>query len=909
MTKLKKWLIILTVLFHILIAGYLLVTFRFLDFFVDLWWFDSLGYKGFFIQRLLYRYAVFAGVAVVFFFIFLINFKLAPRLFSNKAEEKNDKQPGRLVRLIKTGSGKLYIPAALILALVIAIPFYEEWEKALLFFFGQNTGVSDPLFGKDIGYYLFSYPIYTLIQSKIFTAFLLVFLVTAILYFFESRFTGARNKKLSGGAKTHTVVLFAITSALLIWGLILDRHTLLYTNSNEPLFFGPGYTEMWVTLPSIWMTSIFMGLASFAIIIYMTRKKGLKTTIILIAAAATSLWSMHSSYLSELTDKYYVKPNEMIKEKPYMAANINATLNAYGIDQVKTLPYSASARGYNLTSTAVMDTLRNIPVWDRTLLDDVYKQLQGIHPYYEFPSVDVDRYTVSGRYQQVYLGAREMDTTNLPDYVGSWPNRHLQYTHGYGLVMTPASQNGDEVMTWFIRDMPVSSNFAFEVEQPGIYYGLGHYEYAIAPNDSGEVDHLDNENSVMSDYTGSGGIPISSYLRKLLLWTHLKERNIFFTTKTNELSRLLLRRNIIDRIKTITPFFLLDSDPYLVVTQKGLFWIQDAFTVSNYYPNVRSHNDQYNYIRNPVKIIIDAYNGSVDYYVTSPDEPIVKAYAKIYPGLLKPIDEMPQELKAHLRYPKDLFKVQLAMYGEYHQTDPEAFYRRADSWEVPKLLQGEESFPSKPYYLTLNILNEETEEFLLLSPMSPSGRSNLRALAIAGCDGDNYGKLFMYSFPKGKQVYGPLQINTLIDQDTDIAQQLTLWDQAGSEVIRGRMIILPVGNFMLYIQPVYLSSATSLKIPELKRLIVSQGDIAVMDVSLENALKKLENRLNSRLETQKKRFPLNNVEDDKAKEAAQENNQEDNQENNQENIKAGSEEIKDENPDDPEPEESSPKII
>jgi uncharacterized protein len=902
MTKLKKWLIILIVLFHILIAGYLAVTFRFLDFFVDLWWFDSLGYKGFFLQRLLYRYAVFTGVAVFFFFIFLINFKLAPRLFSNKREEKNEKQSGRLMRLIKAGSGKLYIPLSLILALVIAVPFYEEWEKALLFFFGQNTGVSDPLFGNDIGYYLFSYPIYTLIQSKILTAFLLVFLITSLLYFFESRFTGAKNNKLSAGATIHTVVLFAITSALLIWGFILDRHTLLYTKSNEPLFFGPGYTEMWVTLPSIWMASIFMGLASLAIIIYMTRKKGLKTAIIFIAAAAASIWSIHSSYLSELTDKYYVKPNEMIKEKPYMEANINATLNAYGIDQVETLQYSASAQGYNLTGTDVMETLRNIPVWDRNLLDDVYKQLQGIHPYYEFPSVDVDRYKVSGRYQQVYLGARELDTTNLPDYAGSWPNRHLQYTHGYGVVMTPASQDGDEVMTWFIRDMPVSSNFGFELEQPGIYYGLGHYEYAIAPNDSGEVDHLDNENSVMSDYAGKGGIPISSYLKKLLLWTHFKERNIFFTTKTNELSKLLLRRNIIDRIKTITPFFLLDSDPYLVVTKKGLFWIQDAFTVSDCYPNVRSHDDEYNYIRNPVKIIIDAYNGSVDYYVTTPDEPIVRAYTRIYPGLLKPISEMPKALRAHLRYPKDLFKVQLAMYGEYHQTDPETFYRRADSWEIPKLLQGDQMFSSKPYYLTLNILNKQTEEFLLLCPLSPSGRSNLRALAVAGCDGDNYGKLFMYSFPKGKQVYGPSQINTLIDQDTDIAQQLTLWDQAGSEVIRGRMIILPVGNFMLYIQPVYLSSATSLKILELKRLIVSQGEIAVMDASLEKALERLEGRLNSRLDTQEKRFPLNNVKDDKAEEEARENEEADKNED--------SKEVTDENHSDPDTqEESSPKIM
>jgi len=883
MKNLKKWLVIFIVIFHILLFGYLALTFRFLDFFVDFWWFDSLGYKGFFIQRLLYRYAVFSGVAILFFFIFIINFKLASRLFSNKTEEKNEKQPGRLMKLVKTGSGKLYIPVSLILALLIAIPFYEEWEKALLFFFGQKTGVSDPLFGKDIGYYLFSYPIYTLVQNELFTAFLLLFLIIALLYFFESRLTASNGRKMTGGAKTHTAILFAVTTALLMWGYILKRYALLYTTSHEPLFFGPGISEMWITLPFIWMASVFLAATSFALIIYTTRKKGLKTVIFTIAGFLTAIWGIHSKYIPELADKYYIKPNEMTREKPYMKANINATLNAYDIDEVKTFQYPASSHGYNLTGSDVMDRLRNIPVWDRNLLDDVYKQLQGIHPYYEFPSVDVDRYTVSGRYQQVYLGARELDTSNLPDFAGSWPNRHLQYTHGYGVVMTPAAQDGDESMTWFIHDMPVNSHFGFEVKQPGIYFGLGQYEYAIVPNDNGEIDHLDNEKNVMSDYKGNGGIQVSSYFRKFLLSVYFKERNIFFTSKTNDASRILFKRNIIDRIKTVTPFFLLDRDPYLVVTSKGLFWIQDAYTVSGHYPNVRHYNEQYNYIRNSVKIIVDAYNGNIDYYVTSPDEPIVKAYGKIYPDLLKPIGEMPLELKTHLRYPKDLFEVQLNMYGEYHQTDPETFYRRADSWDVPKLVQGDEVVPSKPYYLTLNLLDKKTDEFLLLSPLSPSGRSNLRALAIAGCDGDNYGKLFMYNFPKGKQVYGPSQINTLIDQDTDIAQQLTLWDQAGSEVIRGRMIILPVGNFMLYIQPVYLSSATSLKIPELKRLIVSQGDVATMDISLEQALVKLENRLKSRGKLGEKRFPSENKPKHKS---------EDNQENKPE--------VKDEKPAAPE---------
>jgi len=304
----------------------------------------------------------------------------------------------------------------------------------------------------------------------------------------------------------------------------------------------------------------------------------------------------------------------------------------------------------------------------------------------------------------------------------------------------------------------------------------------------------------------------------------------------------------------------------MVITQEGLFWIQDAYTVSGNYPVAQPYNPQFNYIRNSVKIVVDAYHGSIDYYITYPNDPIIRAYSRMYPGLLKPLDKMPAELKQHLRYPKDLFEVQLNIYAEYHQTDPEVFYNHEDIWEMPKLPTGNKTIPMTPNYLTLNILKQAlpnkmksmAPEFLSVSPMSPRGRNNLRALALAGCDGDNYGKLFICSFPKGQQIYGPAQINTLIDQDTKIAQQLTLWDQAGSEVQRGRMIILPVGNFILYIQPVYLSSATYLKIPELKRLIVSQGDVVVMASSLEEAFLDLENKLKVRIERQKQRFPVSN---------------------------------------------------
>jgi len=422
--------------------------------------------------------------------------------------------------------------------------------------------------------------------------------------------------------------------------------------------------------------------------------------------------------------------------------------------------------------------------------------------------------------------------------------------------MTPAAQGGDESMTWFLRDMPIKSDYGMQVTNPGIYYGLGQYDYAIVPNEEGEIDHPNDEANALVNYEGNGGIPLSSLFEKVLFAAYFEDRNIITTTKTMEKSRILFRRNIREAIRLLTPFFLLDDDPYIVTTSKGLFWIQDAYTVSGLYPNAQPFEGKFNYIRNSVKIVVDAYNGSIDYYIASKDDPIIRTYDVIYPNLLKPLDSLDTELKQHLYYPKDLFGCQLAMYGDYHQPDPEMFYIHEDAWELPRPSSENQPVPMEPYHLTLNLIDPEKQEFMLVSPLRPIGRSNLSALAIAGCDGKNYGKIFIYTFPKGIQVYGPSQINTLIDQDTDISQQLTLWDQAGSTVIRGRMIILPIGKIVLYIQPVYLSSVTRLKIPELKRLIVSQGEVVAMASSLEEAIEALERKLEKRIERQKKRFPI-----------------------------------------------------
>ncbi|MCF8095827.1 MAG: UPF0182 family protein, partial [Desulfobacteraceae bacterium] len=480
---------------------------------------------------------------------------------------------------------------------------------------------------------------------------------------------------------------------------------------------------------------------------------------------------------------------------------------------------------------------------------DVYDQLQSIRPYYDFTGVDVDRYNVENRRQQVNLAAREINLDKLAGTGKNWINRHLQYTHGYGLVMTPAAQSGEELMRWFIKGIKPESKFGLSVSRPGIYFGLEDLDYIIAPNDAGEMDYPQGDSFAGTDYDGKAGIPVDSIFRKLLFSIYFGDRNILFTTKTNRDSKILFRRNIKEAIGHLTPYFKLDSDPYLVATKESLFWIQDAYTRSGWYPNAEPYDNDngYNYIRSSVKIVVDAYNGTVDYYISDVKDPLISTYRRIYPGLLKPMKDMPSELKSHIRYPKDIFEIQTDIYKKYHQKDPKTFYRGEDLWEFAHQTEKEVreigSQSMRAYYLTLNLIKEDKEEnepeFLLISPMSPKNRPNLRSLVIAGCNETNYGEFYVYSFPKGMQVYGPSQISALVDQDPKIAEQLTLWDQAGSEVKRGRMIILPIADVVFYIQPVYLSASAELKIPQLQRLIVTQGDVVAMDISLEKAFDKI----------------------------------------------------------------------
>ncbi|WP_320044957.1 UPF0182 family protein [uncultured Desulfobacter sp.] len=847
--KLKRPLLIGggILIFLLILSG--LISVVAVDELVDIWWFDSMGYLFYYWQRQSYQYIVFFSVTIFFFLIFFLNFQIAARVLRRIPDmpEKADKKSTQILKYFQSGSLLFYTPLSLLLSLPLAIPIYHHWEKFLFYIFGSDMGVKDPFFSTDISFYLFSIPIYSLLQRRLLVAVVVLLIALLILYIIKNRILTKRLFDFSNVAKWHLSLLLLVVFGLEILDFILQRYGLAYDVGHQPLFSGPGYVQMMVTLPLIWLSLFSIAAAAVSLVIVLQFKKGHKVFIGSLIGLALILGLRYTDYLPEFVQTYWVKPNEVIKESPYIEKNITSTLDAFNLSDVETRNFEHQRFPVNTTATQVQNVLRNIPVWDAGTLKTVYEQLQELRTYYTFPQVSVGRYTVSGQYQQVFMSMRELGYDQLPGATQNWINDHLLYTHGYGAVMSSASQEGGESMNWYLHNIPPKSDYGLDLAEPRIYYGLNPYPYALAPNKVGELDYPKGNSNAKANYQGTGGVPISSLMRKFLFAYYLKDKNIFLSTKVTGETKLLFRRQIMDRIRTIAPFLLLDENPYAVYTPKGLFWIVDAYTHSDYYPAapmVSLNGVPMNYVRNSVKIVVDAYNGNVDFYIYDTKDPIINAYDKIYPGLFKSRDKMPDDLKAHVRYPKDLFDIQMQIYAKYHQTDPQVFFQQEDLWTFAET-QGQEeksTVPDKPYYLTLDLINSGKLDFMLLLPMFPKGKDNLRSMAVAGCDGDNYGKIIIYDFPKGELVFGPAQINAMINQDPTIAREFTLWDQAGSSVVRGKMIILLVENSVFFIQPVYLKATSRVKIPELQRIIMSEGRVAVMKTSLEEAYMEIQQR-------------------------------------------------------------------
>jgi hypothetical protein len=830
-------------------------------FLMDFWWFSSLEYGGYFWLRVLYRYILSGSVTIFFFLIFFLNFWAASRYlgvdqddFAAMSRSPMGTRSLNLLRMFQTGSLQVYTPLSLILAIMVAAPFYQHWEDALLFAFGPDSNVLDPYYEHDISFYLMRLPIFEIVQSVLLVTSVILIIAITILYWIEHHLVPAERREWPLGAKLHLGGLIMVTALIMAWGYILERDDLLYLSKHEPIFFGPGFVEMRYLLPLIWVSVLTVIGGAICGITYVEIGRGLRGLIACVVLFFLALGLRHFEPIPKLLDRFVVKPNPVKVEREFMANNIEATQSAYDLNRIRTLNVTAEWSPETI-DPHVREHLHNIPIWDPGFLDDVYQQLQGIRPYYNFTDVDVARYEIKGVTEQVNLAAREINIDKLPREAQNWENTHLRYTHGYGAVITPASQSGDQPMQWFLRDLNLQSDVGFSIEKPDIYFGTENLQYAVVPNKLKIVDISSFDMESSQNYTGKDGVQISSLFRKLITAIYFRDEKLFFSVNIDGNSKVLFRRNITERIKTLTPYLSLDGDPYIVVTPKRMYWIQDAYTTSNWYPVSKSTKfkfrgdekpTEFNYIRNSVKIVVDAFGGSTDYYIADPEDPIIQGYRNAYPGLFKDIREMPPLLREQLRYPRDILSIKMGVYAKYHQTDPALFYQQAETWDFAKVNDK----PVEPYYLTTLLVGaDELQDFVLLNPMTPVGRSNLSALAVAGnqkfaADGSGFKEeIVVYKFSREVQVDGPSQVSALIDQDPEIARLFSLWDQRGSHVLRGRIILLPIGRSLLYVQPIYLVSTGNIKIPELTRVILSMGNIVVMETSLEQAVDKLEARI------------------------------------------------------------------
>ncbi|MBK1650106.1 UPF0182 family protein [Rhabdochromatium marinum] len=860
------------------------------DAIVELWWYQSMELGFYFWQRLLYNYVVFAVATALFFGFFYYNFRLASRYLQAKPPQPTHfllriqrrlkrtpprnalvlqatptsdpdlatvaHKPSLPWRLVQIAVRWFYLILSLLLAVFLAFPFYSRWEETLLFVFAPDAGITDPVYGQDISYYLFTLPLLRTMLNETLLALVILLLMLSVVYYLELRAVTRQRCKLPPGIKNHFSLVITLIFLVGIAELVFQRHQLLYSGDHLPLFFGPGYTEMSIVLPLIWASLIMLTALAGSIIWYLYKKRGLIYIITFATLLAATVALRYWEAIPEGVQDYIVAPDELARQEDFIRHNIDATLDAFDLAEVETRPYQTSPTAIDLDEPTEI-SLRNIPVWDKEMLIDVYRQLQELRTYYHFLTVNTDRYTINGNYQQVFLSARELDFDRLPKDSQNWVNRWFKYTHGYGAVMSPAAQIGEEPKQWFLKDIPPRSEFGLSIEEPGIYFGMQDLYDVIAPNALGEISYPGATGVVLEDFNGGTGIPIHGLFERAVFALYYRDYKLFFTTAIQPDSRILIRRNVPSTIRAITPFLELDQDPYLVVTAERLYWILDAYTLSDYYPYAepvnrratskgdQDHRDnamvspiprEFNYIRNSVKIVVDAYSGDMTYYLADPEDPIARAYQRMYPGLLKSMDQFPAALKPHIRYPKDLFITQMQVYAKYHQTDPGVFYGQEDRWMFPRVLHEGETKTLLPYYVTLNLIDHDRFEHLLLAPMNPDGRENMRAIVVVSSDGDNYGRIVVYSFPTGALVHGLSQIDALIKQDSAIAQQFTLWGQGGTEVHRGKLILVLVDDIITYVQPVYLKAASGVTIPQLVRVIVSQGGKVAMEASFEEAL-------------------------------------------------------------------------
>jgi len=731
--------------------------------------------------------------------------------------------------------GTLLIAAAV--SLMFAMTFYAQWDDFLRYFWGGAFGQKDPIFARDIGFYLFHLPFYELLRDSLMGLALLTLVITAMAYvtFDLLRPVQLKDARMDHKVSGHIALLLIVFIVIWAWGFYLDRFELLF--GTRGVVYGVGYTAYHVERIGYWvMLGAALLLAVFIPLCYFKRRMVLMLGGI---GGYFILYALVLVIVPELVQKYHVQPNELQLETPYLKHNIDFTRKAFQLDTITEKAYPALS---DLTLEQIdthRQTIQNIRLWDWRPILQTYRQTQEIRLYYQFNSVDVGRYHLEDGYHQVMLSAREM-ATQLPPKARTWVNRHLQFTHGYGLVMSFVSkQQQGGLPVYAIENIPPTSNYGLKVDQPAIYYGEDAPGYRIVNTQVKEFDYPKGNDNVYTSYQGTGGILLDSVWKRLLFaWTQ-SDINILLTSYLTPQSRIQIYRGVQERVARIAPFLTLDRDPYLVLADGKLYWIQDAYTVSDRFPYSQPTSDfasSPNYIRNAVKVVEDVYNGNVQFYVMDPADPILNVYRQAFPGMFKPLDDLSANLRRHLRYPEDLFTIQASSYMNYHMTDPQVFYNQEDLWTLPQEKYAGQAVDFQPYYLLMRLPGTEALRYFIMTPFTPQSRDNMIAWMGAECDAPDYGRIIVYQLPKERLTFGPIQIEAMIDQNAVISEQLSLWDQRGSKVIRGNLVVIPIDNSFLYVEPVYLL-AEGVNIPQLIRVIVISGNKVVMEPTLEQAIR------------------------------------------------------------------------
>ena len=820
------------------------------DLYADLLWFDSVGYRSVYTTRIETRIWLFFAGAGVFLLLAVANILVARRL-APSADDPSFEVSYELRELMadlqSAAVQRVVLISMLVLAAAIAVLFGSNaaghWDEVLLFQHAQSFGMKDPQFHRDLGFYVFKLPVYQFALDWLLGAFIVTLLGTLAVYAFRAFLYGFRvdaprpiarhifSVDVPRGIKVHISLLLVSLLLIFIARYYVSTFNLVYSTQGVDL--GAFYTDIHANLPIIYVKMAVAGLVAVLMLV------GIFRAGLLLPVGGIAVWiavSIAGAVYPAIIQNFIVQPNEVSKEQPYLQRNIDMTRYAYGLDQIDERQFPASDQATEAEVADNADTIDNVRLWDPNTLRASINQLQTIRPLFDFLDVDVDRYVLDGKTRQVMLSARELDSAKLPVDAQTWVNSRLQFTHGYGYTVAAVNEaQSDGSPDLLVSDIPLQGPLL--TSRPEVYFGEQADHYIMVDSNEPEFTPTSGDQNVQTKFEGSGGVKLNSLVRKIVYAWKFGDRNILISGALNSNSRVIYRRNIQQRISEIAPFLQLDADPYLVVDQGNMYWMQDAYTTTDLIPYSHGTNGL-NYIRNSVKVVVNAYSGETDFYAMQPNEPLLKAYSAIFPGLFKPSSEMPLTLQQHIRYPEDLFSIQSQVYLRYHIQDPRQFYQKEDQWDIPTAGSGATEGAVRPYYVIARIPGETSEEFMLIRPFVPLNRTNAIAWLAARSDGANYGKLVAFRFPSTVSVPGPTQVERRIDSDGRVSQQLTLWNQSGSQVIRGNLLMIPIGNANLFFEPLYLAASApgGNELPQLKRVVVVNGDSIAMEPTLSRAM-------------------------------------------------------------------------